>query len=123
MVDRLTRNTRLLDIIYFGSPLFQLFLVELRPPSELALATLSSSANPLERDRAAEGILFALRKTWMGELIRALPRLPPGVAPTIGGNPAVRSLLVKISREDFGYRTADWEAWWAKSQARFTDEE
>src|SRR6185295_15505558 len=43
---------------------------------DLALETLSTSTNPLHRDRAAEGIVFALRKEWVDDLIRIIPQKP-----------------------------------------------
>jgi len=89
---------------------------------ELALNTLSTSKNPLHRDRAAEGVFFALERGWMDELIRALPRRPPGLESEVGGSPEVRSILARIAREDFEYRVADWQAWWTRNQHRFQNE-
>jgi hypothetical protein len=90
---------------------------------ELAVETMTGSDNALQRDRAAEGVLFALQKPWVPELIRALSKRPPGLDLRVGGNPAVRSILAKLSHEDFEYRLADWEAWWSKSQAHFAEED
>jgi len=88
---------------------------------DLALSTLHSSTNALHRDRAAEGILFALKKAWMPDLIEALARRPSWVGPSIRGNPQVKSILVKISRQDVGYSKKAWSDWWAMNQHRYSD--
>lgn len=89
---------------------------------DLALGVVETSANALHRDRAAEVVLYTLHKAWMDDLIAALGRRPKW-SPTTGGNPQVRSILAKISREDFEYRVADWKGWWERNRHRFMDEE
>lgn len=96
--------------------------MRLRRFFELALETVSSSDDGLKRDRAAEGVVFVLRKDWVPELIRTLSRHPPGADPAAAGNPIVRSILQKVFREDFEYRAADWLSWWEKNRGRYTDE-
>ncbi len=88
---------------------------------DIALETLHSSPNALHRDRAAEGILFALRKAWVSDLIAALPRRPPWASSTSKGNPQIKSILVRISRQDFGYQRKAWEGWWELNQNRYVD--
>ena len=90
---------------------------------DLALGVLETSDNPLHRDRAAEAVFFSLRKAWMVDLIQALGRRPKWAAPKAGGNPEIRNILVKISREDHQYDAQAWTAWWEKNQYRFTDED
>jgi hypothetical protein len=90
---------------------------------DLALAVLESSEKPTERDRAAEGIFAGLRKSWVPDLIAALARRPKWAGPTEEGNPQVRAILARLSGQNFGYRTADWKAWWSRAQGRFYDEQ
>ena len=96
-------------------------LMKLRPREyfQLALAVVVESQNALHRDRAAGGIVFALRKSWVPETIAALPKTPPGI--NTGGNPAVRWLLEKVFQQDFGYDSQKWEAWWKANAHRYID--
>jgi len=96
--------------------------MRLRRFFELALETVSASEDGLKRDRAAEGVVFVLRKDWVPEVIRSLATRPPGADPAAAGNPVVRSILERVFSQDFEYRTADWLAWWEKSRGRYTDE-
>jgi hypothetical protein len=98
-------------------------LATLRPRRyfELALETVRRSPNPLERERAAEGAVMALSKAWVPELFDALDEAPPGVP--LGGNPAVRRVLMTIFKRDFEYRVEDWRKWWAENSGNFTDED
>ncbi|MBI4583082.1 MAG: hypothetical protein HY717_03555 [Planctomycetes bacterium] len=97
-------------------------LVKLRHRNffELALKTVADSANALHRERAADGVVFVLRKDWVPEVIAALPKAPPGVA--VQGNPSIRRILEKIFQQDFEYRAKDWAEWWRRNAHRYTDE-
>lgn len=74
------------------------------------------------RRRLAEGILFALRKAWMRDLIASLGKVPPGAR--TAGHPEILSILRRISREDdFGYDVEAWRRWWSRNAGFFHDDD
>lgn len=89
---------------------------------ELALKAAWESPKPIHRDRAANGILFALSKPWVPEVISALGRVPVNTSDA-EGNPAILRILKEIFPVDFGYRVDRWLAWWRESAHRYENED
>lgn len=87
---------------------------------ELALRTASTDSDPRRRERAAEGVLFALKKVWVPELFAALATQPPGIRER--GNPVMRDLLRRIFKRDHEYDAARWQRWWRLNAGRYTDD-